>query len=183
MPGTCAICSILTILPESYNKVYPTRLDALTINEELAWNSGIFLFVKGENERGGRFLRKYLMLNSRGLKDVLDLCYRLNIGINSILFDVLDNRHKFYEPLLNYLASRKKIDDIEYAWNMLPHDAVNKNVKLRLCDTAIREDRYELAATLWKSISVQTTGKGGVNNGDFEYDLAGGCFGWMVGRG
>ncbi len=167
---------------ERGNLLFDTMLDALTINDELAWNSGIFLFVKGENERGGMFLRKYLMLNSRGLKDVLDLCYRLNIGINSILFDVLDNRYEYYEPLLNYLAGRKELDDIEYVWNILPHDSVNKNVKLRLCDTAIRENRHELAATLWKSISVQKTGKGGVSNGDFEYDLAGGCFGWTVGK-
>jgi hypothetical protein len=163
------------------NLLFDQMLNAITINGELAWNSGIFLFVKGEGMRGSRFIAKYLRLTPGAFREVLDLCYRLDIGIRQIYFDVLDERPEYQERLMSYLADRKKIADIEFVWNTVSHDSLSGKVKVKACNSLINDGGHELAEDIWRNISVQKTKKT-INNSDFEYGIAGGCYGWHIGR-
>ncbi|GBE31848.1 hypothetical protein BMS3Bbin05_00751 [bacterium BMS3Bbin05] len=155
---------------------------SITYDSRLAWDSGIFLFTKGDKKRGAMFLGKYLALNPGDLGKVLDICYQLGLETDDILYSLLGNRPAAYDPLLNYLAGRKRLDDIEKVWNTVKHAAINNKTKLNICNASINGGRYGFARSIWNDLSVRKGNTMLIKNGNFEFSIMNGCYGWIKGK-
>ncbi len=157
-------------------------LKANRINRNLAWDAGVFLLARGELRRGAMFLGRYIDLDPGGYARVFDLLYRFGMTTEEMMSTLLERRPEAYGPFLRYLIRRKRLDDIQRAWQGLPHDQISDAEKIDLCNVFIRNGRYGFAQRVWDELRYDQRDTGIIHNGDFEQGLRKGCFGWVTGR-
>ncbi len=159
------------------------------MDPQTIWDVGVFYVVEGMPLQGMESLKRYIELDPEKQSEVYDLCYKMGITPEYILYNLVPHSFRFYRDYLGYLMDSNMLDNAVMAYKRMPKDGMNKDIFLRLCNLLIAKGRYDDAMDVWKDLLKTIRGKtrlanpDGRNliyNGDLDYDIMNGGFDWRL---
>lgn len=162
------------------------QADAMT--PDVAWEAGNLFLVQGQTQRALRELR-VVIANDPSLADAaLQLCWRIQPDVDSLLRDVIPASGGGYLGFLSLLESKEETDGAMKAWNALfqtrePFEIRHSYAFIRYL---LQHKAVDQAVTVWK----QTASRFGLSsylpsssnlvvNSNFSLDVLNAGFDWQ----
>lgn len=154
----------------------------------LMWEASTFWLMIGKVDKAVTSMRKFILLDPGGQRPVYDLCWKLGLGNDIIIQNLLPRQYRYEKRYLEYLITSGRTAATEAVWRLIDKNRVGRNISIRYINFLIDAGHYEEADQNWKEVAMKSAGlKSGdypplIWNGDFENEILNGGFGWTVGR-
>ena len=152
-----------------------------------AWEYGSFLLRQGQPAAAAQQVRRALLRKVAFTGSAVQEFWRSGAGISTIVNQVLPPQRQTYLTTIGFFLTQQQDDDALACWKKLAslHLTVKLQQALPLIDDLIADSRIEDAHQVWMqalaaSNSPERASAAGslIFNGNFEYGLVNGGFGW-----
>jgi hypothetical protein len=157
-------------------------------NPDLMWEAGTYWLINNRPDRAAEALRRYILLAPTGQDTVYDLCWRLHLGNDYILQNLLPNSYAYRSAYLSYLIGSDHAPEALELWKTINLDKLDKDLFIRYVNFLIADGFYDEAWATWREVTgrIEGTDKSDdsslVWNPGFEQEILNGGFGWRIGE-
>lgn len=155
---------------------------------DFMWEASNFWLMNGHVDRAVAALRKFILLAPENQLPVYDLCWKLQLGNDYIIRNLLPHQYDYERTYLNYLISADMPAEAEEIWKLIDKNSLDRRLFIRYINFLINCGLYDRAEKDWRDIETRSLGlKSGTSfpliwNADFENEIMNGGFGWIVGN-
>lgn len=157
-------------------------------NAELMWEAGSFWLMNNMTEKALGALRQAIITDPSRQVRVYDLCWKLGLGNDLIMAELLPGSYPHQRDYLKYLLGAKRYGQAEQVWNSIDRDELEKEVFLSYVNQLISGRHYDKAWSAWQEITGMLFGEKALSaldesliwNRSFEQEILNGGFDWTI---
>ena len=152
----------------------------------LMWEASTFWLMNGSVGKAVASLRRFIVLDPAGQTAAYDLCWRLKLGNDYLMRNLVPREYPYEKKYLEYLIAAKRPEEAEKVWDRVDQYRVDRELFIRYINFLIDSGQYDRAEKDWRAVATKAAGiKSGDDlpllwNPDFEYEILDGGFGWSV---
>jgi len=155
---------------------------------DVAWEAGNFYLVRGENEKALRELRVVVADDPTLSNGALQLCWRIQPDVDTLLRDVVPARGDSYQALLSLLENKGDTGGAAKVWDALirTHEPVEQQQAYDYIRYSVQHKDVDQAVRVWKEIagrfklgSYLSSRENLVVNGNFDLTVLNAGFDWQ----
>lgn len=153
---------------------------------DLLWEAGIFWLNLGMTDKAVAALKQTLLILPDRQNPVYDLCWKLGLGNDYLLDNLVPGSYPYQSRYLLYLIGTRRIAEAQEAWLRLDKDSLEQSVFISYINFLVGNSRYDEAGTVWTDITARIEGMKEhdsfnlIWNPGFEIEILNGGLGWTV---
>lgn len=173
---------------ENQTKALEQAIEADPMTPDVAWEAGNFFLVRGENEKALRELRVVVANDPTLSEAALQLCWRIQPDVDTLLRDVVPARADSYQLLLGLLEVKGDTAGAAKVWDALiqTHEPFEQREAYDYIRYSIQHKDVDQAVRVWKEVanrfklgSYLPSRENLMANGNFDLNVLNAGFDWQ----